>query len=215
MKRVRDICNDDEALSLVFNKLDRAARYKLICIHYANNEDAEVVVFTDGSLYRDLLPLIIAHIDVTTWGRMRLVCKTWHRHLKSYPLLVTLSLIDEKLNFFDTWKRSYDYIILFAARKLTLAVRKKFQNNNYPLPFYNPARPDPSYYDITPGVKVDTSYGFVHGQHASQRSICSVFSPNVLDFLTVDEKRSYVRVKYKYEMTLGQSNAYKRWSGSL
>lgn len=45
---------------------------------------------TDAALYRDILPIIVSHVSIQTWGRMKQCCRLFRDVLVVYPLEAAL-----------------------------------------------------------------------------------------------------------------------------
>ena len=218
MKRLREIADDSDALNIVWSKLACTDRYKLLRLHYGNDDDDDdvhVPVFTDSALYRDVLSLIVAHVDVTTWGRMRRVCKHWHRFLQENPHFQKYCHYEQIQRYLTAWANCWsENLILFAARRLTFDVQRHF-DVTLAIPFLDPNNLYPTHYYITRYIKVDRKFGMVSGTHKSQRSMCSVFSAHVLSFFKMDEKSKHIRIKYKYEMSNVETIYHEKWKYNI
>jgi len=72
MKRPIDELTPDEC-SIVFERLPVERRRILLSVAHGGCTD--VVVYTESAMLKDIIHIIIARIDVQTWGRIRQTCR--------------------------------------------------------------------------------------------------------------------------------------------
>lgn len=88
MKRAVNNLTPDECVSL-FLRLDDTKKRRAVA-SVLGDEIEESRVWTDPALYRNVLSLIVAHVSLQTWGRMRQTCRVFCRELTEYEPVARL-----------------------------------------------------------------------------------------------------------------------------
>jgi hypothetical protein len=102
-KRIVDITDDSELL-IAFAKLSKKTRVDLLSNHYGEN--TEVTIYTDPTLFRDILSVLKWYIDIPTLGSLKRVCRLFNQTLpKHHPRVLKLKYsLDRHIHYIGIGK---------------------------------------------------------------------------------------------------------------
>lgn len=128
MKRALEDLDDNEC-TIVYSRL--TTHEKRACLAHVLPDVNNITVYTNSSLWRDILNILVRYVDLQTWSRMRRVCHMFNNNMPDFPDLKILEEVYSRVTLTenDLKKWSKDDLRYRAKRNLyyTACVRRLIQ----------------------------------------------------------------------------------------